>query len=58
VLDQQPVIAFPVFAVVFHAHDHKTALQLLTRQREFEFAFAEGSVDILRAFRHPEASIP
>src|SRR6185503_8756022 len=57
-LDQQPIVALATVAVMFHAHEHKTALQLLTREREFQLSLAQSSVDILRAFRHPESSIP
>ena len=55
VLDQKPVEALAAGAVVFHPHQHPFAVQLLAFQREFEVAFLEALLGIVR---EPVAAIP
>ena len=54
-LDQQPVGAFAAAAVMAHAHEHPTAMQLFTVQREFQIALL---VSAFRIVGFPIAAIP
>src|SRR5258707_5495734 len=56
-LDQKPVAAV-AFAVVQHAHDHPAALQLLAREREFQFALSKCPLWIAAVFGGPETAVP
>ena len=55
VLDQQPVGALAAAAVVAHAHQHPTAVQLLAIQRELQVALLEAG---LGSVGFPVAAVP
>src|SRR5438874_4657406 len=60
VLDQKPVVAVAAVALAIlpHAHEHPTALQLLAREHEFEVPLPKRVFRIATVFRRPEAAIP
>ena len=57
-LDQKPVVAVAALAVVAHAHDHPTALQLFARERELQLALAQRPLRIATVLGSPEAAVP
>ena len=54
-LDQQPIRAFTPGAIVAHAHQNPTAVQLFSVQREFQIALLESA---LRIVGLPIAAVP
>ena len=57
-LDQQPVGALAAGPVMFHAHQHKTAMQPLPFERELEIALLERLFWRKVAFRLPISPVP
>jgi hypothetical protein len=41
VFDEQPVGTLASIPIAFHSHDHEAAMQTLSLQGEFQFAFFE-----------------
>src|SRR6476661_2693235 len=55
-LDQQPIAAFAMFAIVAQTHQHPAALQFFTSQREPQLTLAQSFGGL--ALGCPETTIP
>jgi hypothetical protein len=59
-LDKKPVIAVAAIplSIMPQAHDYPAALELLSREGEFELPFTKGAFRIATILRSPETTVP